>query len=252
MTRAAFQMLIVALIFALTGCPDDGTAAGANNPTIEPPAPTSGVVEAHITSSAQYNWSIPATAPAVNPGCDAPDAGIYGAYVEWNGFTIDNETYTCNACPGGRELWQGTWRAMATDHNPEAPFAEAGYAERLIINGNTWTMDLNSEIDGQHRFEGYFWCGRKPEVNNETTQFVFTKVSKEGAFCWNAGGVFSVTVLEATGSVNELLTIWKDGFDTTYTGLGDFAAPYCRVGVPVSDYDDDGNVVTRDCPDPFE
>lgn len=247
MKRTLFTVFAV-LTLALVAC-DDGDGNGPTQPVINPPDdPSSGVVQPAITSSSQYKWSIPDTAPAVNTNCDAPDTGIYGAYVEWKGFVHDGTTYSCNACPGGRELWQGTWRAQAADYDPVTPFEEPGYAERLIFNGNLWTMDINSDVDGQHRFKGFYWCGQKPEVNNETVMFVFTEVSQEGAFGWYTGGAFSVSVLEGSTTVNTLATFWKDGVDTNFTGKGDFSATYCRVGSTVTN--DEG--VSNACNDPFQ
>ena len=240
---------MVSLALAFTGCADDGTGGdGGTNPVIAPPSQQTGVVAAHITSSTQFNWSIPDQAPPRNPNCEPGETGIYGAYVEWKGFIHDGTTYTCNACPGGRELWQGTWRAVAADADPTVPFDDPSYAERIVINGNTWTMDLSNDAEGQQRFEGFYWCGQKPEVNNETTMFVFTKVSKEGAFGWPSGGAYSVVVLESGSNIDGLLMGWKDGVDTNFTGLGDFSAPYCRVGATV--YNEAGE--PNDCTDPFQ
>ena len=244
--RIAIAFLGFGLILA--GCADAGDDPnGEGNPTIEPPPPQTGAVAPHITSSAQYKWSIPDQAPARNPNCEPGETGIYGAYVEWKGFVHDGTTYTCNACPGGRELWQGTWRAVAADADPTVPFDDPSYAERIIINGNTWTMDISNDAEGSHRFEGFYWCGQKPEVNNETNMFVFTKVSQEGAFGWSTGGAFSVVVLESGSNIDGILMGWKDGVDTNFSGLGDFSAPFCRVGTTV--YNEDGE--PNPCTDPF-
>lgn len=193
-----------------------------------------GAMPQPLKSSSAYKWSIPDTPPTPNAQCKAPTEADLGSYYEWDGFTYDGTTFTCNFCPKGQPDYQGAWRAIfdRQGDDPTIPYdKDPTYREKLEIHGNafTWTMDGDDLGKNVHAVvKGWYWCGSKPEVYNESRVFVVTSVEPEGAFGWDKGLVTTADVLYS--DPNGLLYNDYGGF---VTDSGDWVLnqPYCRIGL---------------------
>jgi len=188
-----------------------------------------------------------APTPARNEACGDFDDGTYGEKVPWTGFEHEGTTYTCNACRGGLPEFQGTWRLLDFDtEDPEEPLTD-GWTQTFTFDGNLWQQRATWQSGGateQASMEGWYWCGSKPEVNNEAKVFVVADLSPSDAFGYTAGYVFTADLLSSADGGDRLAFLFYDGFNT-----GDQPAEvYCRVGSTVTTQ----ALEEKACTDPFE
>jgi hypothetical protein len=253
----------VAALFALplVACSDDGAngaadAAGSDLPTVLPDVASGsdlggvGTVLTHkMTSSSTFDWSIPQTAPPRNAGCAAPLTDNPGAAYPWTGFTHAGTTYTCNRCPSGRTQWHATWRAIFVGADNEldvdaAHPSDASYTETLEFNGNAFRNVIHGTDLGQTVtavIEGWYFCGQKPEVNNESTFIIVTSVTPPGAFGFDEGLLYTADILGTEAGESILYSYYEDVVTSSGPGWAG-TQPYCRVGV---------NYFGKPCTDPF-
>ncbi len=257
MTRRTYRHVLTALAggaLLLAACesetklvppPDASTEDTSTTPdaTVEEDTKT-GPPTHQLTSSAKYGWKLPATAPTPNPECKPPTAYTHQDSLPWQGFEYKGTLFTCNTCPGGLQSLQGEWKAMGDPNaeDPTVPFErDPTYRETFVVKGNRFTMHLAGEDLGTQAeawIEGWYFCGSKPEIDNENKVFVVTKVSPEGAFGWEAGLTYSADILGEGASIFR-------GYHEAITTSGNAwigSLPYCRIG---SEFN---GII---CPDPF-
>ena len=231
-----------------TGGGGDGTPRGAATVGDVDPGDPAVWLDHELTSSADYDWSIPSPGVEQDDSCaKVPDDGLYGPSYSWEGWEHDGTVYTCNACPGGRPDIQGDWRWLYDGEDPDENHP-GGDRNSLRIVGNTWLMRderHDPDYNGYVEVFGWYFCGSKPEVQNETTIFVVTEISEEGALGWESGVAFSSDVL-TDGSPAPPQFLWGTYLDvkTVNDSQNWFdQLEYCRVGTKItSDFA---------CPDPF-
>jgi hypothetical protein len=183
-----------------------------------------------------HQWSIPPAAPPPAAECKAADTKIYGNSYAWMGFTFDGTTWSCNTCPGGKAGFQGIWNfTYDPDHVSQwHPDDGKDFIARdlLVVDGNRWTEHQKMSDGAEVTVEGWYFCGSKPEIENETVQFVVTQVTASTAdtLDWEVGAVFSADVLVGDQSSNELLWGYYFDVETVNTPGADWnTAPFCRV-----------------------
>lgn len=200
-----------------------------------------------MLSSAKWGWAIPGEAVTPTNCQTSPDPEIYGPSLKWMGFQHGGTTYTCNRCPGGADLLQGTWRAVFGENDDvDEPYdLDPTYREKWEVVGNTfrWTQEGKDPLpNGPNTYtviEGWYFCGDQPEVPNKTDWFVITKMEPEGAFGWETGFVFTADIL---GEPTSFLLGWYDGVVTVNGPNWGGSAYYCRVGL---------DFYGKPCEDPF-
>ena len=146
--------------------------------------------------------------------CDDYDAGTHGARVPWTGFEHD-----------GRLLDFDT-------EDPEVALADS-WTQTFTFDGNTWRQDATWQAEGALReesMEGWYWCGSKPEVQNEAKVFVVTGLTPSDAFGYVEGYVFTADLLPSADGGDRLAFLFYEGFNTG----GQLAEVYCRVGTDVT------------------
>ncbi len=228
------------------GMADLATADAGSQPDTAADTAGGGAMPQPLKSSATYKWSIPDTPPTPNPECKAPIDEDLGDYYEWDGFTHDGKTFSCNFCPKGHPDFQGSWRAIfdRQGDDPTIPYdKDPTYKEKLEIHGNafTWTMDGDDLGKNVHAVvKGWYWCGSKPEVYNESRVIVVTSVEPEGAFGWEKGVVITADILYS--QPNGLLYADYGGFVTEAGSNWVLNQPYCRIGLQYGG---------KACDDPF-
>jgi hypothetical protein len=184
----------------------------------------------------------PDTAPPRNPACGEFDDGVYGTMRPWRGFFYDDQPYTCNVCPGGIPAIQGTWRryALSVD-DPTAP-PEDGVAQRFVIDGNTWRIEMRGDDLGEYlesEMGGWYFCSDQPENTARLKVFITEYVSPNGAFGWLRNMVWSADTLTGQENSGDMLLL-------RYEGVGGKAMGqrrYCKIG---------GTVWGKPCRDPFD
>jgi hypothetical protein len=243
--RDCVWMFILALLFSM-GCEQEvvwvepPSGSGGEDGWTPPPPPSQHV----LTESAKFDWQLPTEALVPNPDCQMPSS-INPATNEdlpWYGWIHKGVAYTCNGCPGGESLINGRWRFTPNVDDVSDTTGYEGYREVLLLDGNRFQMHIDGQDLGEPLeavIEGWYFCGRKPEVPNQTKVFVVTGVYPEGAYGWETGLAFTVDTLMA--GINELLFLYYLDVDTEST-FGDASAPFCRIGSEI------GGVV---CEDPF-
>jgi hypothetical protein len=218
--------------------PDTQAVQDTTGPDDTPPAHSR-------TGNEKYDWTLPNDAPARHADCAAPDSNAYGPSYPWQGFTVSGTTYSCNRCPNGRKEIQGHWRAVFDDTDPTVLYEkDPTYRERVIFNGNQFSMRLNGQDLGQSvdaTIEGWYFCGQKPEADNETVFFIVTSAAPDNAFAYETGYVFTSDLLTSDGG-GGLLWAWYSGIVTVAGSSWGGTAPYCLIGTMVGD---------KPCVDPF-
>ncbi|MDP6946610.1 MAG: hypothetical protein QF464_20845 [Myxococcota bacterium] len=178
--------------------------------------------------------------------CDEYDDGTYGARVPWTGFEYDGTTYTCNGCRGGLSDLHGTWRLLDFDtEDPDVALADS-WTQTFTFDGNTWRQEATWQAGGAPRaesMEGWYWCGSKPELQNEAKVFVVTGLTPSDAFGYVEGYVFTADLLSSADGGDRLAFLFYEGFNTG----SQLAEVYCRVGTSVTTLAGE----TKPCIDPF-
>ena len=234
------------VVFAISLCLWLGCSSAPADPSPDAASSDTAMPTHTRTSSAKYEWSVPAEAPARNAACGPADSSTYGPSLPWQGFTHQDKTYTCNRCPGGDPVIQGSWRAVFDETDPTLPYdQDPTYQERLIFDGNRFTMDMDGKDLGEQvraTVTGWYFCSAKPETGNASKFFILTSVEPEGAFGWETGMVFTADLLS-----NELQTALFFGwYPQVVTQGGENyggTQPYCRTGTLVGE---------KPCDDPFQ
>ena len=170
---------------------------------------------------------------ARNPECDPSSTSGEGAGVPWEGFRVEGDDYTCNTCQGGLEALQGTWRLIdfATE-DPDVPL-EDGWGQSFVFDTNTWRQVARWQegtVEVEATLSGWYWCGSKPELNNEAKVFVVTALSPPDAFGYAQGDVFTADLLNSTEDGDKLAFWFYAGFNRGEQ----LAEIYCRVGASVT------------------
>lgn len=161
-----------------------------------------------------------------NPLCGPADDGVYGTTLPWEGLEAEGVSFTCNTCPGGTELLQGSWRFI--DFNTEDPNVDLGdYAEKLTFEGNTWTIEVEGDDLGQNvslTAGGMYFCADPVELESGPHVFRVDSASPEGGFGVESGQVFAGGPLYQ-GS-NKVAIFYSD----TLTSETGYTVIYCRIG----------------------
>ena len=171
--------------------------------------------------------------------------------IPWCGFNDNGKDYTCNNCPGGHNLVQGTWRFVdfeTEDPNvPVDPSWATNWKENITFDGNTWLQHSQFVEDGVLQdavLEGWYWCSDTAENAKGTIVFIVSNTEPEGALGYADGFVFSANLL--LQGVNQLdINFYLDhGIDQ---GPNQDQL-YCRVGTTIQTLAGDEAA----CVDPFE
>lgn len=190
-----------------------------------------------------------------NPACDEPSEEVFGSQVPWGGFEHNGKSYTCNRCPGGDGLIQGTWRLI--DFDTEDPGVTLStlcadstnclHRETVTFDGNSFSqrlegIDLGSPISAT--INGWYFCSDVAELADKPKIFVVSSVSPPDAFGFDDNLAFTSFTRLAVDSDNRL--------DWNYSmGVNEGAwvdAIYCRVGTIITTLSGD----QVPCTDPFE
>lgn len=219
------------------GSADGNGGAGLDDATPAPDGANQDDANQDGAGPGQDTAVISPNAPARNPACESPPLDAHGEVVPWAGFVFKGTSFSCNLCPGGDPLVQGTWRAVNGETRDPATPLSGGFRERVIIDGNTWQVrdDADSEPDTTAR--GWYFCTDKEELGSQRVVFVTTDVDPEGGFGWSSDAVFTGQFL--LNGPNRLMWQAYEGFETG--AYADYL--YCRVGSTV-----DGSP----CEDPFD
>lgn len=174
-----------------------------------------------------------------NPACGPFDASARGKKVPWNGYTIGQQTFTCNSCRGGDPLLQGQWRQI--DFKTEDPATPMGdNKDVLTIDGNTWRQriagkDTAGKVQEQV-IDGWYFCSDGAEFISKDQFWIMDNVVPDGIFGNKNGSFLRISAL--TSGSDLLALIVYDSFESKTTKTYNF----CRVGSTIK-----GHL----CNDPF-
>ena len=250
--RTAF--IIVLGCMALCGCIEETSDdAGATDVTCTI------VVNTDTTRTLNCDDGSSLTVPGGSDGLPSLHGTICVIQDNDNGtrtiYCQDGQSYTCNRCPGGDGLIQGTWRLI--DFDTEDPGVTLStlcadstnclHRETLTFDGNSFSqrlegIDLGSPISAT--INGWYFCSDVAELADKPKIFVVSSVSPPGAFGYDDNLAFTSFTRLAVDSDNRL--------DWNYSmGVNEGAwvdAIYCRVGTIITTLSGD----QVPCTDPFE
>ncbi|MSP93397.1 MAG: hypothetical protein EXR79_16655 [Myxococcales bacterium] len=231
----------LALCLAAVACSDPKPAATAADAAVASDADGSRAGAADVPpASADASTDVSATAV-----CGKSDDSTFGKKKPWSAFTSEGKTFQCNVCRGGYPNIQGAWRFIdfATE-DPSTPLKD-GYRERLTIDGNTFTNQLEGKDLGKdvtQTIAGWYFCADPNEMSTGDTVFVLESVAPDGAFGNQQGTVFRATVKADAADPANPATIAL-GMSAGIKGkwIGEFL--YCRIGSTLNG---------KPCSDPFK
>jgi len=200
---------------------------------------------AEVSSVTGVRTDVEVSSVTPDPRCDAEsvETGRFGATYPWGGYTHwdeDRTAFTCNRCPNGLSILQGSWTVIGRTDKGEgeldADLPDPGdWVETLRIDGNTYAIEMLDARSGEKwEYGGYYVCTQKPENGHDRVLWIPTRVVAAGP----AGNQVSVgraavsdPPLASQDYMGVVLLYWfRDG---ALTGGESLSMEYCRFGTDI-------------------